>query len=103
MIDSLAQDIRSALRSVRKAPAFATIVVATLALGIGANTAVFSVFNAVLLKPLPYADAHELVRVYLTYRGEDNYLPGPALIDFRERSRTLDVAAVYRTGPKGPI
>ena len=101
MLESLLHDVRSALRSARKAPAFAAIVVLTLALGIGANTAVFSVVNAVMLKPLPYANAHELVRVYLTYRGEDNYLPGPALIDFRERSRTLDVAAVYSYRAEG--
>lgn len=101
MIEALRQDIRYALRSVRKAPAFAAIVVLTLAVGIGANTAVFSVLNAVLLRPLPYPNAQDLVRVYLTYRGQDNYIPGPALIDFRARSRTLDFAAVYSYRAEG--
>jgi predicted permease len=95
MIESVAQDVRYAARSLVKARGFASVVVVTLALGIGANTAVFSVLNAVVLKPLPYADPHELVRVYMTYGGEDGYLPGPAIVDLRERSRTLDIAALY--------
>src|SRR6266540_2587072 len=62
-LNVLKQDIRFALRSLRRQPAFTAIVVITLALGIGANTAIFSVINGVLLAPLPYREPHRLVMV----------------------------------------
>ena len=56
-------DIRDAVRTLAKNPGFALVSILTLALGIGANTAIFSVVNGVLLRPLPYADAEHIVRV----------------------------------------
>ena len=63
-IDDMRRDMVHGLRSLRRTPGFTTIAVLTLALGIGANTAIFSVISAVLLRPLPYRDADRLVQVF---------------------------------------
>ena len=61
MLEALIRDVRYGLRSLLRSPGYALMVVITLGLGIGANTAIFSLVNGVLLRPLPYADGHELV------------------------------------------
>ncbi|OLC75299.1 MAG: hypothetical protein AUH72_20600 [Acidobacteria bacterium 13_1_40CM_4_65_8] len=89
------------MRSIAGSKKFAAIVIATLALGIGANTAVFGVLNAVVLRPLPYDEPERLVRVYHTTGREDGYLPGLAVLEYREHSRALDFAAVYTYSAEG--
>src|SRR5687768_342778 len=76
-VESVAGDVRYAFRALRHSPAFATIVVVTLALGIGANTAIFSVVRGVLLKPLPHRDGDRLVYLRQSMDG-----PGGANIAF---------------------
>ena len=94
-------DIRYGLRQLIKHPAFTIIAILTLALGIGANTAIFSVVNAVLLKPLPFPEPDQLIAVGMTdtrQKGETNLnsLSYPDFFDFRDQNRTLTSMAVYR-------
>ena len=89
--------LRSAFVAARRAPALSLVVVALIALGVGANTAVFTVVRAVLLRPLPYADADRLVVIWqdLEQRGVENYPSAPAdLADFRKVAAFEDVAGV---------
>jgi len=88
--DELVLDFRFALRGLRRQPVFAAIVVATLALGIGANSAIFSVVDAVLLKPLPYRDPGRLVRVWSTYPP-----PKAIFVQMREHTRSFIGLAGY--------
>jgi predicted permease len=92
-VTTLGQDLRYALRTLRQNPGFAAVAIATLAIGIGANAAIFSVVHTVLLKPLPFARADELVRVTsdLTRRGGmDVGLSAPELFDYRERAGVFE-------------
>src|SRR5262245_10802795 len=91
-------DLKLALRSLAGAKRLSAVVVVTLALGLGANTAVFGVLNAAVLQPLPYPDPDRLVRIY---EAADDYLPGPVVVALRDSSRTVDVAALYTYSPEG--
>jgi predicted permease len=96
---ALAQDLRYALRQLRKSPAFTTVAMLTLALGIGANTAIFSVIDAVLLRPLPFHNPGRLVVVKTTERGrrDDIGVSYPAFLDWRARNHVFEGLSAYRT------
>ena len=93
----LLQDLGYAIRLFRRAPGFTTVAVLTLALGIGANTTLFSVLNGVLLNPLPHPRSEQLVAVYGSTPGVDR---GPVVylnfLDWRRDSRTFSSMAIYR-------
>jgi predicted permease len=94
---TLLQDLRYAVRIILKSPGFAAIAVLTLALGISANTALFSVVNGVLLNPLPYPHSQQLVAVYGNTRG---FNQGPVaylnFLDWQRNTQTLSSMAIYR-------
>lgn len=98
-LDELRRNVRYAGRTLRRSPGFTGVAVATLALGIGANTAIFSAVDAVLLQPLPFADPDRLVLVWETDRSSGTTRePGsyPDFLDFRERSASLAALAAFR-------
>src|SRR5947199_4799162 len=103
-VETLLHDIRYAIRSMRKTPTFAAIAVLTLALGIGANTAIFTIINAVFLHPLPVEDASRLVQIKTTDpRNKNNGGGGlgvsvPNFQDIRERAQSFS-AVIATVGP----
>jgi putative ABC transport system permease protein len=99
-MDILRQDVRSALVAMRRAPGFAATALITLALGIGATTAVFSIVQGVLLRPLPYADPARLVRLWEEYPGGvspagNRWLSRSTYSVWREHTRTVDALGGY--------
>src|SRR5438067_5875711 len=97
-MDSLVNDLRHAARVFAKRPGFSSIAVIALALGIGANTAIFSVVDAVLIRPLPYADPDRLVMVWedASHVGFPRNTPAPAnFVDWKNENHVfLDMAAL---------
>jgi len=96
---NLLYDLQYAARQMMKSPGFAAVAILTLALGIGANTAIFSVVNAVLLEPLPYPNANRLVALFHNKphftRGSISYLN---FLDWQRDNRSFDAMAAYRNG-----
>jgi hypothetical protein len=89
-------DIRYAIRSLFKKPGFTAVAIVTLALGIGASTAIFSILEAVLLRPLPYPDQERIVDVVeLNEAGRPMPFTDPNFVDLRARSRSFDALASY--------
>src|SRR5215471_8743771 len=97
---TLLPDLKHGLRMLAKNPGFTAVAVLTLALGIGANSAIFSVVNAVLLRPLPFEDPDRIVRVWATNPRIDSEraLPSPAdFLDWRDRNHVFAQISAWRT------
>ena len=95
-MSDLRQHIRQALRSLARRPAFVIVVVLTLALGIGANSAIFSVINAVLLKPLPYREPDRLALIWSRWSNFDKTWLSPAeYLDYQHMTRLFDDVASW--------
>ncbi|MCP4901886.1 MAG: ABC transporter permease [bacterium] len=98
-IDTMRQDVRFALRQIRRKPGFSALVAITLAVGIGGSTAIFSVLKGVVLRDLPYSEAERLVAVWEMQGETPSYQPftGPDYFDVREQSQTLQDFGVLTT------
>lgn len=98
-MESLLQDIRYAFRILRRSPGFAVIAVAALALGIGANSAIFSVVSAVVLKPLPHRNPEQLVQLWMRFTGigipnDQNWVSAPEFQDLQQNRSLSYLAAI---------
>ncbi|SPE40674.1 Macrolide transporter ATP-binding /permease protein [Candidatus Sulfopaludibacter sp. SbA3] len=96
-LERLVQDVRFAWRAMRRSPAFSAVAITTLALGIGANTAIFTLVNAFLLRPLPFADEHRLVLVSAENRarGLAGVVSFPTYLEWSRNNRPFDLVGAY--------
>jgi putative ABC transport system permease protein len=93
------QDLRYAVRMLRKSPGFTATALLTLALGIGANTAIFSVLNAVILRPLEYPKPEQIMKITTTYPGVDEFwVSPPEYFEFRQWTRAFASVGAYNNG-----
>ena len=98
MLEELLQDLRYGMRTLRKNPAFTVVAVLALALGIGANTAMFSVAYGILLRPLPYADADRVAVVYMRYFPRDFAFGTMCIRDYlmwKENNRAFEDPSLF--------
>src|SRR5579875_1914768 len=103
-LEELFQDLRFGLRQLRRNPGFTAVAIITLALGIGANTAIFSVVNAVVLRPLPYPHSDRLVWIaeYVPALKSEG-ASGGDYVDWKDQNHTLDQIAAYDTAYRGSL
>jgi putative ABC transport system permease protein len=100
-METVLHDIRYGLRMLRKSPGFTAVAVLALALGIGATTAIFTVVYGILLRPLPYENADQIVRLWeVNARGQRMSFTDPNFEDLRSEGHSLQGLAEYRTGPQ---
>ena len=93
------QDVRYGLRMLGKNPGLTAVAVLTLALGVGATTAIFSVVYGVLLRPLPYPDSNRIMAVFeITSKGRPSRIADPNFDDFRDQNRSFQAIAKYNEG-----
>jgi len=103
-LETLWQDVRYAARGIRRAPGFAAVAVVTLALGVGANSTIFTVVNGTLLKPLPFPEPDRLVLVWRTYDsdpGDLNIVSAPDFWDWQRQNHVFDSIAIFDSAGKG--
>ena len=103
-LDSLIADIRYGFRTLRRQPGFLFAAVLTLALGVGANTTIFSVMNATILKPLPFPNAERLVLVWKTYGpgpNNENIIAAPDYWDFKQQTHCFEGMAIFDSSGRG--
>ena len=100
-LERLAQDLRFGLRMLLKSPSFTLVAVLTLALGIGANAAIFSIVYGVLLRPLPYRDASRIAMVYMHFSPQNNphgNLSPADFFDWKAQNRAFEAVGAYQNG-----
>jgi len=98
LVETTRQDVRYAIRALRKNPAYAAVTIATLAIGIGAGTTIYTIAGAVLLRPLPYADPDRLVRIFETnpLKGWTRNIASPAnYADWKKQATVFTDIAAY--------
>src|SRR5436305_7011968 len=98
-METLLQDLRYTVRILRRSPAFATVAVVALALGIGANSAIFSIVDAAILRPLPYKDPQQLVQLWMRFTGigipnNQNWVSVPEFMDLQQNRSFSQIAAI---------
>ncbi len=100
-MDTLIQDVRYAIRQLARSPGFTAVAVLTLALGLGANTAIFSVVHGILLRPLPYPDSERLAMVWVNNPGEGidkDIASFPLFADWRQQAKSFEQIVAYTDG-----
>lgn len=105
-LDLILSQFRLAARSLRRRPALTVVALATLALGIGANTAIFSIINVVLLKPLPFKEPNRLVMAWSTAPNQglvEGFSSYPDFKDWRDQTKAFDGLAAFWTFPNGDV